>query len=68
MSYDALTAMRARVVRDEELAQRLRSVSPEAFVGEVVRSARTLGYDVTDEDVQDAIAASGRAWLLRWIA
>ena len=56
------------MVRDEELAQRLRSISPEAFVGEVVRSARTLGYDVTDEYVQDAIAASGRAWLLRWIA
>ena len=67
MSKEALDALRARVHGDPELARRLRAIPAGEFTESLPRIAAELGYDVTQDDVTEAIAQAKRSWTLRWI-
>jgi len=67
MSREGLEALSSRVHADEALVLRLRRAELAHFEAGVVRLARELAIDVTEEDVRDAIARGREAWLLRWI-
>ena len=67
MSQEGLEALRARVHADAELARRLRRLEPAAFAAEVLRTAGAWGLDVTQHDLDGAVAQARRDWLLRWL-
>jgi hypothetical protein len=67
VSQRGLEALRARVHGDPELARRLRGLAPERFEAELLRLAAEHGDDVTELDVEQALARARRDWMLRWV-
>ena len=67
MSSQGLDALRARVYDDSALALRLRDAEPSQCMSDALRAAAELGYDVTEDELQAAIAESHRRWLMRWV-
>jgi hypothetical protein len=62
-----METVRAYVHERPELAQRLAGLSDEALLETVIALARTLGVELTPDDVAAASAESRRDWLQRWI-
>jgi hypothetical protein len=67
MSRADLEAFRAHVFGDAALALRLRDTEPSHFSAEALRVAGELGYDLTQDELQAAIADAQRRWMMRWV-
>lgn len=68
MSHESLEQFRQLVLRDRALQEQLREISDqEAFLALVVRLGAAHGYHFTVEEVAEALRASRRAWIERWI-
>ena len=61
-------AFRDLVLRDATLQEALRPpLRDDAFIEAVVRAGAERGFAFTTEDVREAMRASRRTWLERWI-
>ena len=68
MSDIALRDFRALVLADPKLQDRLRAITDKTEFIVVVRSAAKVeGFDLTADDITDAIRAGRRSWIERWI-
>jgi len=68
VSADGFAAFRRAVLADVTLqAKLLGAPEPETFRAVLVSQARSLGWDVDPDDVDDALRASRDAWNARWI-
>ncbi|MFL6212220.1 MAG: Nif11-like leader peptide family natural product precursor [Pyrinomonadaceae bacterium] len=68
MSQESFEQFRQLVLADE-LLQRELQVAPgdDSFLALTVRLGAERGYSFTVEDVAEAMRASRRAWLERWL-
>lgn len=65
---EGLDAFRQAVLDDPELqAQLLATPDRPLFVAAVVERARDRGFDVSPDDVEEALRDARREWTLRWI-
>ena len=68
MSQENLEQFRETVFAERSLQKELREVrEQEAFIKAVVRLGEKHGYRFTAEDVEEALRANRRAWLMRWV-
>lgn len=68
MSADAVDVFASLVVADLRLHRELLDTAGRAeLVAAVVRRARAEGLDVNPDDVEEALRASRRDWLARWV-
>jgi Nif11 domain len=67
MSKDGLEALCARVSDDPELASQLRGTDPARFAGEAVRLAGRLGFEVSESEIEQAVAQGRLSWTTRWL-
>ena len=67
MEHEELDAFRAHVGERVELARRLRDVPPEHFIAEATRLANEAGYDVSEDDLRQAVSAGSQSWAMRWL-
>jgi response regulator of citrate/malate metabolism len=68
VSQDNLEQFREAVLEDAALQETLRDVRDrKTFVALVMSLGVERGYDFTAEEVEEALRASRRAWLERWI-
>ena len=67
-SPEALAGFRDLVLEDASLQERLREVMDrELFIDMVVRLGEQRGFYFSEWDVKEALRASRRAWLERWV-
>ncbi|HEV2707624.1 MAG TPA: aspartyl/asparaginyl beta-hydroxylase domain-containing protein [Pyrinomonadaceae bacterium] len=65
---ESFERFRQTVLQDETLQESLRETSDvKTFVTQVVRLGHDLGHHFTAADVEEALRASRRAWLERWL-
>lgn len=68
MPADELERFGRLVLADPELQRQLRALPDQAaFVTRVVQLAGERGFALTPGDVEEALAASRRAWFERWV-
>jgi hypothetical protein len=68
MSQENFERFREIVLRDLSLQEQLREISERSvFIRKVVELSAQYGYEITPEDVDEAMRRSRRAWLERWI-
>jgi hypothetical protein len=68
MAQTALAEFQALVLQDEGLQQDLRGcLDREDFVQRVLERARERGLAVERAEVEAALDASMRSWLMRWL-
>ena len=68
MAQTALAAFQALVLQDDDLQHDLRGrVDREDFVTRVLERARERGLAVERAEVEAALNASMRSWLMRWL-
>ncbi len=68
MSSDGLAGFRRAVLADPALQRELLNVpGRQEFVTLLVLRARSRGWDVDADDVEEALRNSRRAWEQRWI-
>lgn len=68
MSQESFEQFRQLVLREPALQQQLKATSDrEQFIALTQRLGAERGYDFTVEDVRQALQASHRAWLERWL-
>lgn len=68
MSDTGLKEYREAVLDDRELQDGLREIDDRAeFTRLVVRQADERGFELTADDVEEALHSGRRAWIERWI-
>jgi hypothetical protein len=68
MMQTALAALQALVLQDDDLQHDLRGrLDREDFVQRVLERARERGLAVERAEVEAALDASMRSWLMRWL-
>ena len=68
MTLENFERFREIVLRDLSLQEQLREIAERSvFIQKVVELSAKYGYEVTPEDVEEAMRRSRRAWLERWI-
>jgi len=68
MCLASLDQFRQLVLREPSLQARLREpLELSRFLDLMLQEGKERGFDFTAEEVQQALSASRRAWLERWI-
>ena len=68
MSQEQFEQFRNVVLEDVSLQKRLRNFTRyDRFIARVVRLGAERGFEFTADDVLEAINASRRSWIERWI-
>jgi hypothetical protein len=68
MSQESFEQFRQLVLREPSLQVKLRETMDLGnFVDLVLQAGKDQGFDFTKAEVQEALQASRRAWLERWI-
>ncbi|HEX8735390.1 MAG TPA: Nif11-like leader peptide family natural product precursor [Pyrinomonadaceae bacterium] len=68
MSLENFERFREIVLRDLSLQEQLREITERSvFMQKVVELSARCGYEITPEDVEEAMSRSRRAWRERWI-
>jgi len=68
MAQTALAAFQALVLQDDDLQRDLRGrLDREDFVQRVLERARERGLAVERAEVEAALDATMRSWLMRWL-
>ena len=68
MSEENFERFREHVLGNSLLQERLREITDRAvFIQSVLELGAECGYEITPEDVEEAMRANRRAWLERWI-
>jgi hypothetical protein len=68
MPENGLEQFRQFALQDEALQKRLRETDGrQEFVALMLRLGAERGYRFTAEEVEEALSASWRAWIERWV-
>ena len=68
MSSNGWITFRDHVLADTELQSELRNVGDKMkFIHRVIATVESKGFDVTADDVEEALKQGRRAWIERWI-
>ncbi|HEX8249284.1 MAG TPA: Nif11-like leader peptide family natural product precursor [Pyrinomonadaceae bacterium] len=68
MSEENFERFRRLVLRDLSFQERLREITDRpVFIRKVVELSAECGYEITPQDVEEAMRRNRRAWLERWI-
>ena len=68
MSDTGLQEYREAVLNDRELQDGLRKIDDRAeFTRQVIRHADERGFELTVDDIEEALRSGRRAWIERWI-
>ena len=68
MSDTGLQEYREAVLDDRELQDGLRKIDDRAeFTRQVIRHADERGFELTVDDIEEALRSGRRAWIERWI-
>jgi predicted ribosomally synthesized peptide with nif11-like leader len=68
MPRESLEQFRLLVLEDATLQEHLRQTTDrETFIMLIIESGAERGFDFTAEEVREALYASRRAWLERWV-
>lgn len=68
MSQENFERFRQLVLQDLSLQERLRKITDRpVFIEKIVEISAERGYEITPEEVEEAMRRNRRAWLERWI-
>lgn len=68
MPSDGFDAFRKLVLSDDSLQEELRSAADErSLFDKVLTLGRQRGYELSEQDLDDAVRANRRSWLERWL-
>jgi predicted ribosomally synthesized peptide with nif11-like leader len=68
MTHATFDEFRRAVLADQSLQEKLRDIPDSAiFVEQTLVLGQALGYTFTADDIKNAMQASRRAWIERWI-